>query len=913
MSSATHDGPKFQPENNNRAEAIKKQQMEVLERANKFGITTIRQLRHEATVEQIQFSTPRMIDREDCLSNLEFWAVLLDFRQTTHNDAAREIFWALVARARRWNCVVDITKADHLWEAFVALGVRDTNFMNQMLRHMFGGLVKRPSLWSDVVDACLQSPRPEMAKEWAAFMRNSIAVEIGDMLRLLSAALSRGSQTDLQKFMSVYGGFAPMRLHGLAMGQVCEMNNVELALSLHKSLIDVGDVPATFADLKALLALMARHHIPLDDFLRRLDTYGLSYTSQARRFYSDQVGFESVRGMIDEATNKMHGVTKQRISDHFIARTFATAAFPFYFVVNGLQLAGVQSLGPQSLRELALHATDIPHLKERLSMLYDIGIDLGASVYARLLHHIVLQKDAVLFTDLMANDQHPDNFDDASLQERVFTTAYWDKDWAAANVAGTALTIHKGFKMRPAAIVLHQDPDIANILLRSLLRRSLGNSDRVLIAKFVEQMAVNRLPVSISTIGMMITRLLPERSPGSMPIVNRKFDDLSFLVHLLQQCMSSTTEMLHRSWWEIFRRLGKSGRWRNVERLALRLAHIHARRAAPKTADSNTSLYDVVPRTSKSVYSSSTHPTDGALAALFSPALQGVLVEWAFIHGNAAYKISAHHLGPLKLEALVGSVENRLGGLKLLRRLAEDYNIMLDSDVIRRKLIHRLRTLFSVGGYSTVAYNRRARARNSTSLTHLLEQIKSVYGGDLFSDVEAAKKEIYHTPPLKSFLQKRKILQRAHHRWHVGQGRIKLARVRSQQVLVHTPSNRAPIRIPKLKPSMPSMMSATANDSQYGFAASQSPGEQEDLWDENFFKASRSFRRMEDEEIARQEADDCLRASDESKQDDTSASGEETAEEDVVGYSDLFTPSWKEHEKMKEAKSAKRTWTPFRS
>src|SRR2546429_6110405 len=60
-------------------------------------------------------------------------------------------------------------------------------------------------------------------------------------------------------------------------------------------------------------------------------------------------------------------------SDEFCARLFATTAFGVDFILQGMQMIGVDEVGPLALRELAIREENCDSVSNRLAQLSYVG------------------------------------------------------------------------------------------------------------------------------------------------------------------------------------------------------------------------------------------------------------------------------------------------------------------------------------------------------------------------------------------------------------------------------------------------------------------------------------------------------------------------------------------------------------
>lgn len=260
-----------------------------------------------------------------------------------------------------------------------------------------------------------------------------------------------------------------------------------------------------------------------------------------------------------------------RFEDSFTARMFATRTVHVESVIKGLTMVGVNEIGPQAVSAMARRTQPMTELPERFEQLRAAGIALQGSVYSLALEKFAMEQKWDLVQSILDSDQHPDVFGDAETQ-RALLTYYLDQaDMQQAQRTLAILTLFHNDASRESW----------NILLQLRIRRSRPQD----VFNTMLQMCSHGVTLSSHTMAA-IRDMLARRQRGHRPASARGFDDLRFVSRFYITALEAgVARMPPEAWYEIIRRFGMLGRFRELKRLLLWLLSWYAPRGSPEFAD----------------------------------------------------------------------------------------------------------------------------------------------------------------------------------------------------------------------------------------------------------------------------------------------------------------------------------------
>jgi hypothetical protein len=683
---ASTKGDNFSARDIPRTKSVQDLEIDILNRARGYGISTLDRLLFESSVGNTDNLDGRLLDRRVGNEHFDLWCICLDFQRLRFGDeGVKAIYRGLRNRCGRHFPFAG-PQADHIWDAFISTGTRDLAFLRNLCSFEVRSGAPRKNFLVDIVGRLLEGENPSWARETTLRLRGKHQIDRADVFHLFLCACRSDCKTALDKFCGVYAALSRSNLYHDVIEHLFRQNREVEAFFMHKYLISKGDLPQDFEALAPLVKSIAQNGFGLTQFLRELERAGASFEAQARKLYelerARMVGVSS--GNLNIVASTTFGRQPRTIlTDEFAARAFATSSLSFDLVLGGLRLLGLIAVGPLSVRAIALSVDGPDALLKRFAKLQEADIDTGASTYVRVIKRLAAQRHTTLLAAVLDTDQHADVFDDVTVQKQLLVNYYTSRDWPQIN--RTLAILNAG----------ETDGKAKERSANFLLQTALLVKDWPGISQIVAKMRRDRQKIYMETVQTM-QGLLSPREVKFTKKSRRQPDEIGFLIRLWQDVLESGVYFEPVYWREVIRRLGMLGHWDDLESTVLWVA---------------------------SWYSSHKNYTDchhdrtrsqRALKQLFSSRQQAAIISWAFL-SQSRPSLSTSLTNPHGAIAAQPWVR----GIKLLRSL-QGFGIPIYEGTVQGALIHRLRILFSVGGHSKLLRNRRLRAWNSTPLDHYL-------------------------------------------------------------------------------------------------------------------------------------------------------------------------------------------------
>jgi hypothetical protein len=434
-----------------------------------------------------------------------------------------------------------------------------------------------------------------------------------------------------------------------------------------------------------------------------------------------------------------------RFEDSFTARMFATRTVHIESVIKGLTMVGVNEIGPQAVSAMARRTQSMTELPERFEQLRAAGIALQGSVFSLALEKFAMEQKWDLVRSILESDQHPDVYGDAETQ-RALLTYYLDQgDMQQAQRTLAILTLFHNDASRESW----------NILLQLRIGRSRPQD----VFNTMLEMCSHGVTLSSQTMAA-VRDMLAQRQRGHRPASRREFDDLRFVSRFYITALEAgMARMPPEAWYEIIRRFGMLGRFRELKRLLLWLLSWYAPRGSPEFTDlprsvhfeeATNKLRGMYPVSKKSKYFYYNFPAEVPQAAdanhpirlLFPPSLQQGILIWGFRASLLANEpleqslfnsiaVKRHHRPNLLRKGILKRLDWNVG-LKLLVQL-RDLNVHVHSHTVTKTLQAQLINLFG-HGHSSLKANRRMEQSNQTPYAEYVKEINEIWGEPLFTE-----------------------------------------------------------------------------------------------------------------------------------------------------------------------------------
>jgi hypothetical protein len=659
-------------------------------------------------------SYPRLVDSPKYAMDFDLWLELVRFRQRHYGLEGLITIWKnLSGRGLQLPCGGRI--ADELWSALLELGFNFPEILKEIevyakkQRALTGQ--SWPKLYLTILRYHLRF-KPNYAYEWHAHLHIDFPPSPEHVVELFRHALM--NEAALGYFRRIYIGLGMRHMYNTIIPEFCARGDFTAALKWHNLLIRKCDLPSNASISEPLLHHLAIYgnHDHLVEITKRMVDAGVSFADRTRSNLKPAPLISRV--LMNRQLGEIHGISPKVLTDGFCARLFATTMFTIDIVINGLCVLGVEAIGPLSLKELASREKSIPEaINSRIDQLSRAGISIGNSTFSKLVRKLASEGKSTLLNDVLACDLHPDTFEDRNLLESLFLSYHQAGDTRQMERTLAILTVNSTHESLAA--------DYLNLLLRLYLTRRDLNGIKLTLDKMRDM----HLMVSPRSSSYVRVCMLSRRQVGRRPY---RTDDLPLVINIWQQLLQLGGTVPPIAWREILKRLGIAGQLMDFEALSLWLAKwysdptaraSHLSLASSEMEDRKVSTPRVLAILSPRHH---LHP----LRSLFPTVMQEAIVTWGFQRGVN---------GKILRDTSSTGRTRRLPwtwGLQLLRKLSQ-CKVHVARQTVARICRQRLVSLFGCG-LSNRKINRRAQQVNKHYLSHYANEIREIWGADLFDE-----------------------------------------------------------------------------------------------------------------------------------------------------------------------------------
>jgi hypothetical protein len=641
-----------------------------------YGFRTKEELLYEADVGHWEDLGSRLVDAIPARQNIELWLILLRAQALQNGHEGIKTIWkGLRTRGPIVRLHDDDPRVNSLWNVFLAAGSADVDFLRILCTKARENKFNRPAIFTEIVGAALESVDPLCAPGFADFLSDSFRGRDDLITTFLSASKSDHPRA-LESFCKVYDRVPTSDIYSTVVPLLWKQDRSSDAFYMHLFLLSRGDLPDRFELLEPFIRYLVSHNQSATPFINALTVAGACFEAQMRHGWAAEKSIQTDYPSLSQniVASKLSRPPHQKLSDHFIARAFATRAFSFEFAVNTMRMLGIVEVGPLATREMALSADGVNTLRGRFQLFRELGIDTGSSVFVRTIQNASEAGQWNIVQSLANSDIHHNAFADGALQERLLTQYYRAKDWVQIN--RTLAIMNKGKfgekdKERAASLLLMtmlkvNDYHAAVQLMSTMRQRGQKPHGRT-------------IPKEISlALSQWLHQPRHEMTKSSS-------DQLALLIGLLQDLAASGSYISLETWRIPLIALAQAQRLEAFERLAIWVAEWYR----PNGLHSQ---YLKAPLFGPS----------SDLNNLFTVGFQRMLVSWCF---------------RIPKGQKVPSVERCLRWAPILRKLRDDYGILVNEREIWWTFVRRLRKIFSVSSHSFIRrQNRLMRSQNQAPL-----------------------------------------------------------------------------------------------------------------------------------------------------------------------------------------------------
>jgi hypothetical protein len=708
----------------------------------------------------------RLLDDPRRSRDFRLWKEVLRYRKRHYGDqGVIDIHNGLMSRIENVQLPHEGDIADFFWQTFIGVGLRNEQFLDDLTSYSekVGSVTGKRwnAFYPSIVGGFLALGSPVKAVAWHRKLQPFHLSHANDIVLLLDAALScEPQQPPAGDSFSAEAKTLGFR-HGLrAFGEIClatpghrifePLINTLLsrgylldALYMSEFLIKQGDLPSD-ATLIDQLLLSANNE--QDNFSRRtrarIRQIRAELESLRDKFSPSSDNSEEVPSIptqehkqAPEQPNETALVKEKTFRDEFGARLFATKALSVDTITNGLQMFGVTSIGPLSLKEMAVRADGPKDILEKIKTLRDAGVTIRDCAFSRVLEKLAADNKDIVLEDFLHSDQHPDVLEDVTLQEEFLCSYMIARDWRLYNMTKAILSD------------IAKD-DLDNIQFRALIAAGQWST----AATVVDKIFLDGNVISAFSISYMMNCFLLPRVKGKHPTyaVDRDVDEVYYAERILKMAFKMQTSFSPKYWVELLIRLGthRHDQWERIRKLCLWLAYHYGAKDSPIL---------------QSISRSNGVERDILLAQrrkdsprIFNPRLQMALVSWGF-------KLNLWDLKDQDMsDGQSETVLRWVRGLILLRDL-DHMGVQMHSSFIRQACRERLQILYGQERYSDRSWNRTFRHHNPFKLSRVLGDILKIWP-TLLTEEEINDIHKFIDRPLTAF-QARKLASKHEYEW----------------------------------------------------------------------------------------------------------------------------------------------------
>lgn len=672
---------------------------------------TFAELQMQADVNSDKRFGRLLVDDPNHGQNARLWIQLLEFRQRIDGFRGVVDVWQGM---RRRNIDLPVTgpEADVLWTTFSHAGIftspREERHSYPLLCEVFAyaqELKSRsgkqyPKLYERIVGRWFRIRPKEEATSWHFILCDAGLAE-QRMVGTVAADAMASWRPDraFNDFTYLYKVSEARDLYDMCLKEAIKLDDDVVALRWHRLFIQHGDAPSQeffhTPGVQRLFELDGDDSLPMIKPSRNRNDQ-----PQHSRIATTDAKYPPItRESMNTIVGDVHGIKPKEMSDNFCARMFATRAFSIDLVVKGLSFFGIEKLGPLAIREMAVRAGSPLEFSNKLALLKSHGMTADDSVFSRLVVKLADEGGSVLWSALMASDQHPETYEDNYAQEALLTSFLDQQELPKAHLSLFALSLN-GKQTSARA-------------WNRVLQHHISRQDWQAMSSAMRNIQTQSIPLTLRTLNFMFTHLLPLRRVARRPLKGqgpaKSFDPLDFVTNTYIYAAEKGNDVPSRYWIEMLKRHGMDHKWQGLEQLVLWLINQFSRTRQPYLyLDRKRLAFD-----------------PPSLSNIFEWNTQKALFMWGFRSA-----VVRHQLRPPTTESEEGkavSCELWAQGLALLKKM-EQSGFEVHVAGLRKAFQQRMWILFGPG-FSVLPINREARQANQLSLAHYVRHANEIWPG----------------------------------------------------------------------------------------------------------------------------------------------------------------------------------------
>ena len=680
------------------------------------SLTTFKQFEYESDLDAPPHRGPRLVDLYCNQQDREIWTELFLFRRRNYGIESVIPLWnGLKSRG------VPLSQ-QILENGLLELGYQRDDILDEICNyasHIHQSTRQGLSqLYREIVMHFLQTDTSKVY-EWHKRLLRDFSPSEHQFRELFRwAKISDQRSRILQR---IYQDLSFRRLYMVIIPTLCKDRLYSIALEWHDLLMRNGDVPPNSSYAAPLL-----HHYALRDrkllvlkMTKELVDAGVSFASSTDHSLKENTFIS--REMMDRVHGKFYGIAPKTLSDEFCARLFATSLFSVDTVIRGLQILGMDAIGPLSLREIASRSCsagtcDAEMVIKDIGTLKQAGISTGTSLLSRLIRKLATESRPYCLYDVVNCDLHPEAFENWKLQESLLASYQKAGDQRQIDRTLAVLLIDTSAKdLTPAYWNIH-------------LRICLSQGDWQGMSRTLETMREQDVQVSSRSSSYARTCMLSPRQIGRGP---SEVDNISLIINVWKTSLCGGGSIPAIAWVEIFRRLGMKGELAEFEKLALWLARWYSD-ATFRASQVSLSITPEELRKDGRVLlfeDLKTHDPQHPFQVTFNATFIRAVIAWGFQHSSSSSDYL--QMSPRECDQSIMSGRAQwMWGLRLLLKL-RDCGVLISQANVAKACMQRLIAVFGPG-LSRRCINRAYQRRRAGCIETYIAGMERLWGEELF-------------------------------------------------------------------------------------------------------------------------------------------------------------------------------------
>lgn len=619
--------------------------------------------------------------------------------------------------------------ADNLWVPLLELGFKESETLKSICHYaneLFDVSGKRWSkLYFYVVQHMLLNQRGSEAVYWHDILSRRHHPGPATFQRLMRNVII-SKKGDLGALKEIYIRNSCRTTYSKVIPPLLESQEFYKAFDWHMFLQCHGDLPLNADIVEPLI----QYFSIFDPNTAKGISSGLTISGSplapilAKRMNENTCSSHDVMKIVSGEAPR--GMEKKLHNDKWGARWFATKWVTLDIAINTAHALKVNTIGPLSLQSIALREPRATDIARRINQLQQRGMSIGQSAYSKALVSFAKRGQDDLLQTLLESDQHPESFEDLTLQENLLI---------AHAQAGNWLQHQLVLAVQLASAI---DPVMEEYNIQ--LRRYATRRDQTAIVKILEVMRMKRIAVEVVTIRVILRTILRPRTPGHRPdefAPGYVKQDIDLAISILKNVMEYNSFVPAAAWQEVTRRLGMMGRINDLHSLYLWLVD----RYGPDTNGHTRMLSISSKLLAQRPQLSTMHPLH-PLRLLFPDVRQRSIVEWGFIRGLMSYAASVDvNPGLITMttpeQHKAQALKQMTQGIRFLREL-QKRGVYIKESSVRRAVYVRLVILYGPGKSSRL-HNRAVRSYNPLTFNEAVRGVEEVWGNPLWRSIESLK------------------------------------------------------------------------------------------------------------------------------------------------------------------------------